>query len=224
MLRSVFLLGLLVMAAVFFSGCESRSWPEALADLRAGAQAAEATQDQAARAALHAAIARRVFILLDGIEDLPPPLIRPEEIIAAPGRYCEATPPSPRYEQPPPAPPSPWQRFRSLGNTMITVGQWVFAIGAVLALVGWVAGKAGWAGILWQMIGSPLVAAVTRLAASLGGGSALLGAGIVWATTYWWALVLAGIAAGGLAWFTHRKDAAKLWARFTGQKSAPTRP
>lgn len=210
---------LAILAAASMAGCDSRTYLGAVADLRAGAQAAQQTTDAAARSRLYTAIGRRILALTDSIPDLPKPEQDPAAIVADPDTYCAATPPAPAYEAPPPPPPSPWQRFRSLGDSLVFWGGIVCAAGAVLSLVGWVAGRAGWAGLVWSIIGSPITAGVARLGASLGGASALLGAGVVWAVTYWWAIVIAVVLAVAGAGFYHRKDIARLWARISRGKA-----
>jgi len=102
---------------------------------------------------------------------------------------------------------------------MIRWGGIAFAIGATLSLVGWIAGRLGWAGIIWSIVGSPITSGIARLAASLGGGSALLGTGVVWATIYWWAILIAVVLTAAIVGITHRKDVAKLWNRITKGKS-----
>ena len=208
-----------IALALALAGCASRSYLEAVSDVRSGVQAAQQTPDAAARARLCAAVGRRILALTDAIPNLPAPIQSPAEIVATPADYCEAALPAPVYQAPPPPLPSPWERFRHLGDTMIRWGGILFAGAGTLALVGWIAGKLGWAGIVWSVVGSPVASGVARLAASLGGGSALLGTGVVWATTYWWAVVLAALLALAWAAITHRRDFAKMLARFKTWRS-----
>lgn len=208
-----------LLAVLLLAGCASRSYLEAISDARSGVQAAQQTPDAAARERLYDAVGRRILALTDAIPSLPAPLHSPAEIVAAPDAYCEAAAPAPAYQAPPPPPPSPWERFRHLGDTMIRWGSILFACAGTLALVGWIAGRLGWAGIIWSIVGSPVTSGIARLAASLGGGSALLGTGVVWATTYWWAIVLAALLALAWAAITHRKDLARMLARFKAWRS-----
>lgn len=212
---------ILVLAFLALSGCASRSYLEAISDVRAGVQAAQQTPDAAARARLFDAVGRRILTLTGAIPSIPTPVQTPSEIVADPDAYCSAAPPAPDYQAPPPPLPSPWERFRHLGDTMIRWGGILFACAGTLALVGWIAGKLGWAGIIWSIVGSPVTSGIARLAASLGGGSALMGTGVVWATTYWWAIVLAALLALAWAAITHRKDLAKILARFKAWRSKP---
>lgn len=208
---------LALIVGMGLAGCDSRSYLGAVADARATAQAAKLASDPLARAKLYEEVGRRVMALSDGIPDLPKPERDPALIVADPDGWCSTDAPSPPYEAPPPPAPSPWQQFRHLGDTMIRWGGILFACAGTLALVGWIAGKLGWAGIIWSIVGSPITSGLARLAASLGGGSALLGTGVVWATIYWWAIVLAVLLALVLVAITHRKDAMRIWSRVTGK-------
>jgi hypothetical protein len=203
---------LVVVLALALTGCASRSYLGAIADVRAGAQAAEMTSDAKTRAEIHAAVGRRILAVTDGIPDLPAPIQPPAEIVRSSADYC-ASAPAPAYEAPPPPAPSPWQQFRRLGDAMIFWGGIAFAAGATLSLVGWLACRLGWVGLVWSFVGSPITSGIARLAASLGGGSALLGTGVVWATIYWWAILLAVVLTVAIVGVTHRKGVAKLWAK-----------
>lgn len=200
-----------VLIAMMLVGC-NRDYREQIADLRAGVQAAQRTPDAAARSRLYTAIGARVLALTDGITDLPRPAQTVDEILADPEPFL-AIPAVPTYETPPPAPPSPWQRWAHLGDELVFWGGIVGALGLVVVLVSGAAGWLGWAGRVWQFLGSPLVGGIARLSASLGGGSAAVGGGIVWATTYWWALVAAGVLAGVVFTILHWRDVRKLWAK-----------
>lgn len=205
---------LALLAVVSLAGCESRTYLGAIADARAGAQAATAA-DAKARSAILESVGRRVLALTDGIPDLPAPTQTPAEIAANPADYCATTPPAPAYEAPPPPPPSIWQRFRSLGDRMITWGGIACAVGSVLLLVGWGASWLGWAGPVWSILGSPLVSGLARLAASLGGTSAILGTWVAWAADCWWAILIAGALTIAIIGIAHRKGLAKIWQRIT---------
>src|SRR6185369_16935737 len=214
------------LGCLVLTGCGPRKWAQDAADANAGAEAFQSADQPGADPAKLLEIARGVVAhvrsVLANLPSLPKPTHSPAQIQADPAAYHTAgveaqEKPAPYAAPPPPAPADPTfaDRLRAWGDRFAHWGLMVGGIGGALSLLGWVYGLFGWTFLGWvgRLLFAPFLTPVFRLAASLGGASAAIGAALLWLADWWWAIVLVAVAVGVAVALFHLKDLRRIGER-----------
>lgn len=219
MIRSaiaIITLGLVLLLA----SCSDRAWPQRAADLRAAALAAGQAQDQTTCDLILKAMAADILALTATMPDLPASTWTPTEIAADPEHYAEAAAErAPAYDPPAPPASAPPDRLRALGDSVLTWGGIVAAVGWALWILAGLASWAPWLRLGWvgALVSSPAISPLVRAAAALGSSSVVVGAALSWLAAWLWLVVLACVVAAGVAAWFYRRAICRAWARVRGR-------